>query len=378
MNHAQRAARALRELAEIIATAAERDGLTVPASLELRIDLGATRDWPGRAARLLAEARAALEAHRPESEPWRPGRVYCFQCGGSDCRHAAPDQPTEVFVGYQPTGKPGWRSFVDVCVERQVPDLGSLFQDDAVVAFQDEAGPLAEELLPGFGRDEAVFRVRGQVVLGLVSGPFVQGDARRAVTIQAVETRRPGAPPALRLNVIGLDEEAIAEAAVSDHPRGRAAGLRRALGQARRQMGSLGRRAALVECHPDPDFDLDAGVERTLRRLRGDLTRILSPERRRTQHAQARHVQAERPTGNAWDDARGATDEQLFVDARRQTIIVVGRRNRAHVFTREGRQVTSLRLAPGELGRKTARGRWQRLPPAEAEAFRARVAEWDR
>lgn len=54
----------------------------------------------------------------------------------------------------------------------------------------------------------------------------------------------------------------------------------------------------------------------------------------------------------------------MLVDRRRDTLIVVGERGRAHVFNRRGKLVTSIRGTPDSIARRRERGRWR---PAEQE-----------
>lgn len=108
--------------------------------------------------------------------------------------------------------------------------------------------------------------------------------------------------------------------------------------------------------------------------LRADLVRVFSLQQWRTRHAEERHVDGRRPTSAALGDARDAADDRLLHDTRRETIVVIGPRSRAHVFTPAGQHVTSLRLQPGELDRKLGRQRWQPLRAAQIAAFRAALA----
>jgi len=54
---------------------------------------------------------------------------------------------------------------------------------------------------------------------------------------------------------------------------------------------------------------------------------------------------------------------------------VLGPRGRAHVFSPDGRHVTSLSLGPAEAERKGGRSRWRPLTGPEAAAFRKAIAE---
>jgi hypothetical protein len=258
--------------------------------------------------------------------------------------------------------------FLELCLERRPPRLDALYRDPpAVLALAMAGDELTGELLPGFGRGSASFRILGQVVAGLVP----QGRERVALTLQIVETR-PGRER-LRLNVIGASPVDIAAAAADSAPRSAAERLRRTLEETRRRLAALERRAGVAEARREP-FDVRAALEPLLARLRGDLERIWRPETHRTLHARERHLEAERPTGSALSDARRAGDDRLLADADQDTIVVLGPRGRTHVFSRRGRHVTSIHLEPGELARKLQKRRWRALPPDQAAAFRAALA----
>ncbi|MCB9537605.1 MAG: hypothetical protein H6704_15245 [Myxococcales bacterium] len=368
-------ARALADLGAAVDELARRRGRQVPPELSVATSVAPTdaAGWQARATSWLAAVGPALVDAAPLA-PWRDGAVYCYRCRANTCAHATPPDPRAVFAGYEATGKPTWAGFLEVCLAARPEGLDALFESPpGVVALAQAGAELGEGLLPGFGADEAVYVVHGQVVLGLVPRDLRGSDERVALTLQAVEVRHPAAPARLRLNLLGpLDHETITAAAGEGAPRNRAEQLRRTLEQARRRLETVGRRVADAEARGEA-VDAAALIEPLTGRLRGDLIRVLRPRSERTRHAEQRHRGGERPTSAAFDDARAAGAERLLADRRRQTVVVLGPRNRAHVFTREGRHVTSLRLEPGEVGRKTASRRWVPLDDEAVRAFRAAV-----
>lgn len=370
-----RVTRALAELSAVVGELARRRGRQVPAELSLATPLTPTDEagYRARAAAWLAAAGPALVEAGPLA-PWREGAVFCYRCRANTCTHATPPDTRAVFAGYEATGKPIWAGFLEVCLAARPEGLDALFESPpGVVALAQAGRALGEGLLPGFGADEAVYVVHGQVVLGFVPRDLRGSDDRVAFTVQAVEVRHPAASARLRLNLLGpLDHALIAAAAGEGAPRNQAEQLRRTLEQARRRLETAERRVGDAEARAEA-IDVAALVEPTLGRLRGDLIRVLRPRTERTRHAEARHRGGERPTSTAWDDARAAGAERLLADRRRQTVVVLGPRNRAHVFTHAGRHVTSLRLEPGEVGRKTASRRWVPLDDDAVQAFRAAV-----
>jgi hypothetical protein len=173
----------------------------------------------------------------------------------------------------------------------------------------------------------------------------------------------------LRLNLVGTSPEVIARVAETEGPRSPAEGLRAALEAARHRLEALGRRRAATRPGQDPP-----PVAAFLARLQQDLERALRGHRYRTRHAESRHREGGRPTDTALAEAGRVPDARLLRDAQHRTIVVLGRKNRAHVFAEDGRHVTSLQLTPGEAERKAERSRWTPLGPEEVAAFRRALA----
>jgi len=356
---------AVAALTSAIRAEARRLGVQTPRLIELELVL----DQPPseQVQSLMGEVRQALEALRPAGDVGREGRVWCLRCESMDCTHAVPPGPEAVFVGYAPTGWPKWAEFTQVCLARRLSGIDGLFGDaPTVLGYVDSEAQLVGEVLAEYAGTLDRWRPLGQVVVGPLVGP---GGGRSVLSLQVVVLRAPGTPPLMRVNLLGLTSEVITDAAIAGPPRGTAEGLRRVVLQARRQVGRLGRRAATAAARREV-FDESAAISSLLGRTRADLLKNFEPRHWRTRHADDRHQAGVRPTETAMADAREAGDDRLFADTRRETVIVIGPRGRAHVFTQSGRHVTSLRLEPGELTRRTGRQRWSPLPDAAARAFR--------
>jgi hypothetical protein len=89
---------------------------------------------------------------------------------------------------------------------------------------------------------------------------------------------------------------------------------------------------------------------------------------RRTAHAEGHRVE-NRPTSKACEDAIGAAGESVLWDKHERTFVVLGPRNRVHVFSRQGRHVTSLVLASEAVRSRKRRKRWLPLTDDQREAF---------
>jgi len=374
----------MRELEGLVRAVALDLGLTDPDALrrgglssgELIIPVAVRLDPsdPAQAgsAHLLESVRARLALAMEDAGAFRAGHVYCFQCGRAACDHAAPGAPDEVFAGYTPTGKPRWRGFANVCLELGEERVDRLYAEppDALALVMDGAR-LGDGLLEGFGRDSAAYRVVAQVIAGLFPGDFdmerVAAPGRRALTVQVVESRA-----GLRLNVVGLGRDELAE--VAARHAGAAEALRRVLLATEQRVGALSGQLAAARSR-GAAADTAVLVGPLMARLRGDVARALRPPRHRTRHARERHADGERPIASALRDAHRAADHELLRDARRKTVIVLGPRGRAHVFTDDGRHVTSLQLRGGEADKKLERGRWRPLPAEVSAAFRANLPD---
>ncbi len=106
--------------------------------------------------------------------------------------------------------------------------------------------------------------------------------------------------------------------------------------------------------------------ERLLKGLARRLERMGRQARRRTSHAEIRRGD-QRPTHKALEDAASAPPERFLWDARRKTVVVLGPRHRAHVFSPEGKHITSLILDGEAMESRIRRNRWVML---DAELLR--------
>jgi|GEM_PF-310755 len=376
------ARRALAEIDRLVALVARELGVpavdtigdeaaavTLTLSVPLAVPAG---DQAERTAALLKDVRERVGAASESAVAFLEGHVYCFQTHAPDSMNSRPTHPTDVFAGYAPTGKPEWISFANLCLARKEPRVDRLYGDaPEVLAFVQRADELDEDLLPSFGRDSLVYRLLGQVVLGLVPNDLdPRSRAERvALSLQLVETSQPGLRHRLRLNVIGLPAEAIAQAAADQPETSAAEAFRKVLRATRGRVDALGRRAALAH-RSGESFDLVPHATMLLNRLRGDVLRVLKLRDYRTRHAEERHQSGERPTSLAIADALAAGEGRFFRDEHKNTIVVLGPKHRVHVFTTSGRHVTSLELQPTEVERRLELKRWRFLERIGSDLFK--------
>ena len=94
---------------------------------------------------------------------------------------------------------------------------------------------------------------------------------------------------------------------------------------------------------------------------------------RRTQHGLERSEQGQRPTSRAYPDASEASDNAIMWDIDQSTVVVVGQKGRVHVFTPDGRHVTSVVMQRAAIDRRRQQGRWRQAEPEERGEFRISI-----
>jgi hypothetical protein len=340
--------------------------LTVVPGTPWRVEAGLPLEEQVRRAVLEAEARHGA---------FQQGRVWCYRCESAVCAHAAPPAPDRVFGGYGATGVPRWPTLAELLLERRHPGVGSLFDErgrDIAAAFV-PAEALTDRQLAVFGRGSKTYEVLGQVVLGLLplraAGSTATELERTAFTLQAVETRSQSGGARIGLNVIGRLGDGSPAVEALEGPL--AERVLNVITVARRRLRHLipfgGAR------RPGAPMDAAESAAAILRDAVRALERLGRQGMRRTRHAEERGLQR-RPTGNAREDALAASPEAILRDGRRGTVVVLGPNHRVHVFSPEGRHITSLLLDGEAVRRRQRRERWEKLEASARAAFRAGLA----
>jgi hypothetical protein len=345
-----------------------------PLTLKLTVVPGAT--WRGEADLPLEEqVRRAVREAAARHGAFQQGRVWCYRCESAGCEHAAPAGPDRVFGGYGATGVPRWPTLAELLLERRHPGVGDLFDTRGrnIAAAFVPAEALTERQLTVFGRGSKTYDVLGQAVVGLfplrAAGAAGVEPERAAFTLQAVETRSPGGGARIALNVLGRLGDGSPAIEALEGPL--AERVLNVVTVARRRLRHLipagrGRRTA----EPSDTAGCAAAILRDAVRA---LERLGRQGTRRTRHAEERGLER-RPTGNAREDALAALPEALLRDGRRGTVVVLGPNHRVHVFSPEGRHITSLLLDKEAVRRRQRRERWEPLGAEALAAFRAGLA----
>ncbi len=300
---------------------------------------------------------------------FRPGRVFCLRCGTSDCEHSAPAASREVFTGYGPSGVPRFLDLAQWLLEQQDPRLDSLYQEPPRFVAHLAAGELlSRSLLPAFRDREHGARLHGQVAAGWWPGTTAEGHpAQVAVTFQVVSTRFATGPRRYALQLVGVGPggESLERFC---HRLGRVPWAPH-VNWAQATLATIGR------SKQGGEPARERRVEGLLIALASRLEKDRRAEGRKTLHARERHEQGDRPTRMALADLGRAGAEEAFVDVRRDTLVVLGERGRAHVWNRRGRLVTSIRYSAEAIERRQKEQLWRPARAEELASLKAHVVE---
>jgi hypothetical protein len=312
--------------------------------------------------------QAAVQSLLHHSAVFQPGRVLCLRCQTAACEHAAPTDSRQVFAGWGKTGLPRFVDFGQWLLARRDPRVDLLYREPpqllTVVVPEAE---LAGDLIPVFGQREDSYRIHAQVAAGWYQTPDPSGvtgwQRPLAVSLQVISTRTRRHHRRFGLNVVGIGPggeslenlyDKIGEIPWSD-------AVRWAQGVLLRIEGQLDRA-------PRTPLEVaDKRIEGLVQAVARRLEKGWRGKERRTRHGQQRHSEGDRPTRMALADFARATPEDFLFDTRRETLVVVGDRGRAHVFSLAGKLVTSVRYNPAVIEKRRQNGLWR---PAAAEEVR--------
>ncbi len=345
------------------------------APVHLSLEFSPPQDGE-RGAKLYGELIRAADRYVSRHAAFPPGRLYCHWCCSYRCDHSYPPDTRSVFRGYSPTGQPLWQELMSLLIERRDPRAGDLVASgSAPIALVQRGNELSKDQLAIYGKRSSQYRILAQVAVGYVSHPdalavpAAQGAQRTpvAVTFQAVVAGDPRRAPVL--NIIGrLPDGTSAWEAFEETADTRlwdaVASVRRSLEELALVAGPLPKRRREEE-----RTRRAAGI---LAGLGRKLERIFRQRSRRTRHAETRHLDRKRPASTALRDALQAKPEAIFRDVEERTWIVVGPKNRVHVFNDEALHVTSATYSGETIRHRTTRGRW--LHPRSEEVVRFRHA----
>jgi hypothetical protein len=316
----------------------------------------------------------AVQSLLHHSALFQPGRVLCFRCQTATCEHSAPTDSRQVFAGWSPAGIPRFVDFGQWLLQRRDPRVDLLYREPpqlvTVVVGEPE---LAGNLIPAFRQREDSYRIHGQVTAGWYQAPDPNGPAGirqpLAVSLQVISSRSRHHRRRFGLNVIGIGPGGQPLEHLYDRlgeiPWGDA--VRWAQGVL------LGIEGQLDGSPRMPREVIDKRIEGLVNAVARRLEKDRRGKERRTRHGQQRHAEGDRPTRMALADLARATPENLLFDTRRETLVVVGDRGRAHVFNLAGKLVTSVRYNPESIEKRRKNGLWRPAAAEEVQTVRERV-----
>lgn len=352
-NHQERRERAMLESLRALVRAQQQarfgrdDGL--PAfELKLALRVDPKNNWELNPDQPIVEQIShQLAEQAARRSTIRLGHIYCYACQSNLCAHAQAPSSLDVFTGYTESGKPQWSQLVQNLLELGYENVHQLYaQAPAVQATWVPGDLLHRRMLVGFGRYSHSFVIHGQVVAGYFSVQDDQGHRERvALTLQWVEGRDTQAQSVHYLNTVvypPLREAVIQQLGwIKDVCKYRAARLRK--------KGS--------------------SPEAELHKLAGDLLRGEKRSKRTTKHAH--HRRPDRPVEKALADVHSANHEKVYYDAKTDAFAVRGKNGRCHIFSKEGKHVTSFSIDLDAIQSRLRRKRWR---PIDAHQFQVLVA----
>ncbi len=360
--------------------------------LNLRVPIDGGNDIRHAASTAVEQILKRVREVREHEKALRPGAVYCYFNGSSATEGTRPTEPRQIFEGYSSTGKPVFADFVTMAIERKDPGIDRLLAGEELVLTRVSMGRvLRTQQLAEFGGESPVYRILGQVDAGLFK---VLGAAGKcAFSFQLLRGTTLEGRIRLRLHPVGaVDPMDLADPAVmqivSRFQRRLDTEALRLEGQSNR----LGRVAAESSAPAEGGSAAGSSAaegsgaqgnggqideESFVRPLLEDFARQLEHRSRntgrRTQHGLERSETGQRPTSRAYPDAGEASDDSILWDVDQATIIVVAPKGRVHVFTPDGKHVTSVTMQGDAIGRRRNMGRWRLAEPEERGEFRIHV-----
>lgn len=350
---------------------------TVQLTLELPLDPRDADHAREHATQALQDAVQALLLHRAV---FRPGRVFCLRCASAECEHSLHTDSRHIFTGYGSTGLPRFQDFGQWLLARKDPRVDGLYASPPRFVTEVLTTPeLTADLLPAFADPADVgFRLHGQVVAGWYSLPGADGSQHAiALTLQVVSSQPQGQQRRFGLNILAVGPDTgsgnetlenlydrlggipwtdtvrwgqTALASIEGTGRGTGKGTGNNAGKGTGTKGQGASKKAKAQ---------QRRIDGLLQALARRLDKQHRGRGRRTQHAEQRHNEGDRPTRMALADAREADRHQLLFDPRRETLVVLGPRGRVHVFSLEGKLVTSVRYSPAAIDRRRERDLWR-------------------
>jgi len=335
----------------------------------------------GRVGDLLKKIETHVRQQVLSRTAFLPGAVYCLRCESSECPHATPPSSRCVFAGYGDTGRPQWcelELWLSRCGDSR---LSRLYENQReLVAVWMSAEEIYARLLPVFDDPLHRYRILGQLCAGWFHLPASEPSREPvAVTVQLVRSGPQEDAATLSLNVVGVlppREPSSSHAPPQPLNGSHLVELDEVLHPLRRELATAAvlRRKAVVSGHDGSGLlRLSERCVALLKDAARDFEHRSRVAGKRTLHARERARQSIRPTTKAFDEARTVGREHILADKQKGTIVVLGANGRVHVFSPDGKHVTSV-VFPGNVVRaRTQKKRWVPLSDESCAEFQNRI-----
>jgi hypothetical protein len=359
---AMQAVSALADMAQALLRVEGVDPLAMPRYLDLnlRVPLDGGNDVRHAAGTAVEQILQRVREVREHERALRPGAVYSYFEGSSHAEGCRPTEPRHIFDGYNSTGRPVFTDFVTMAIERKHPQIDRLLAGEDIVLTRVTMGRvLRTQQLAEFGGNSPVFKILGQVDAGLFR---VLGAAGKcAFSFQLLRGTSLEGRVRLRLHAVGaVDPMDLADPS-----------LLQILSRFQRQLDVEAMR--LQGQSTQGEVDEEAFVLPLLNDLAQRLQNRTRNAGRRTQHGLERSDAGDRPTSRAYPDAGEASDDAILWDLDQNTVVVLGGKGRVHVFTQQGKHVTSVVMQGAAIDRRRHMGRWRLAEPEERGEFRIQI-----
>ena len=297
---------------------------------------------------------------REHEKALRPGAVYSYFADSAHAEGCRPTEPRQVFDGYSSTGKPVFSDFVTMAIERKDPNIDRLLAGEDIVLTRVTLGRvLRTQQLAEFGGNSPVFKILGQVDAGLFR--VLGGPGKCAFSFQLLRGTTLEGRLRLRLHpVSAVDPMDLADPA-----------LPQLMNRFQRHLDTEAMR--LEGQSKGAEIDEEAFVLPLLNEFAQKLEGRTRNTGRRTQHGLERTEGGQRPTSRAFPDAGEASDDDILWDLDQNTVVVLGGKGRVHVFTPQGKHVTSVMMQGSAIERRRHMGRWRLAEPEERGEFRIQI-----
>jgi hypothetical protein len=356
------AVQALADMAQMLLRVEGVDPLAMPRYLELnlRVPLDGGNDVRHAAGTAVEQISKRVREVREHEKALRPGAVFSYFAGSSHAEGCRPTEARQVFDGYSSTGKPQFADFVTMAIDRKDPQIDRMLAGEEIILTHVSMGRvLRTQQLAEFGGNSPVFKILGQVDAGLFR---VLGAAGRcAFSFQLLRGTTLEGRVRLRLHAVGaVDPMDLADPAIMQ-----------ILSRFQRQLDVEAMR--LEGQQQNGEVDEEAFVLPMLQDFARQLQNRTRNAGRRTQHGLERAEEGQRPTSRAYPDAGEASDDAILWDLDQNTVVVLGGKGRVHVFTPQGKHVTSVMMQGHAIDRRRHMGRWRLAEPEERGEFRIHI-----